>query len=394
MSNHHKSRRFHLINRLFSYELRSIFRDPAVLMFCVFVPLGYPLLYSFIYNEEVVREVPVAVVDDNRTGLSREFVRKVDATADVDIVAHCADMAEAKVLVRERKVYGVIYMPTDFTRSLARGEQVCIGAYADLSGMLYYKAILTAATNVSLDLNARIKVERMPSTTNEQDHVTQQPIAYEEVSLFNPQAGFATFLIPAVLILVLHQTLLLGIGILAGTDRDKGRNRLLRPLVKTPTALASAVAVKGLAWLLVYLPVSVYVCGVVPHLFSLVQLSSPLHMACLFVPFLLATIFFAITISYFVRHREAVILLVVFSSVIFLFISGISWPGSAIPPVWKAVGYILPSTFGINAFIAMNNMGASLMDVRPSLILLWVQAGIYFLTACASLWGRARESRQ
>ena len=69
-------------------ELKAVFKDQGVLIFFLLVPLAYPLLYAFIYTGEVVREVPAAVVDMNKSTLSREFIRKVDATPDVKIQSH------------------------------------------------------------------------------------------------------------------------------------------------------------------------------------------------------------------------------------------------------------------------------------------------------------------
>ena len=91
------------INDLFyiwKREFQTTFRDQGVLIFFILVPLGYPLLYSFIYDNEVVREVPAVVVDDSHSSLSREYLRKVDATPDIQIVAYCADMEEAKQMLK------------------------------------------------------------------------------------------------------------------------------------------------------------------------------------------------------------------------------------------------------------------------------------------------------
>ena len=246
-------------NYIFREELRTIVRDQGVLIFFFIVPLGYPLLYTFIYNAEVVREVPIAVVDDSRTAISREYVRHLDASPDVKVISHCANMSEAKSLIRHRDAYGIVRVPRDFSDRLMRGEQVSVSAYADMSGMLYYKSVLTANTNVSLAMNAQIKVQRAGGTTSEQDKVTEHPIAYEEVSLFNPQNGFATFLIPAVLILIIQQTLLLGVGMAAGTARETNRFHTLLPIERHHTGLLRIVQGKAFAYLLVYIPISVYV---------------------------------------------------------------------------------------------------------------------------------------
>lgn len=258
-------------NYLFKEELRTIFRDQGILIFCILVPLVYPVLYAFIYTNEVVRDVPIAVVDDCRSSLSREYVRNLDATADVKVIGYCADMQEAQRLIKHREAYGAVYIPRDFSDRLARGEQVKVDAYCDMSGMLYYKSVLTANTNVSLALNAKIKIAKAGGTTKEQDLVAEHPIRYEEVTLYNPQNGFATFLIPAVLILVIQQTLLLGIGLSAGTAREHNRFRLLVPIERHHTGLLRIVWSKSFAYLLVYIPICVYVLGVIPafsHLLS------------------------------------------------------------------------------------------------------------------------------
>lgn len=111
------------------------------------------------------------------------------------------------------------------------------------------------------------------------------------MSLFNPQNGFATFLIPAVLILIIQQTLLLGVGMAAGTAREHNRFRNLVGFERQHTGLLRIVWSKSLAYLLVYIPISVYVLGVVPHLFRLNQIGNPFDMALFIVPFLIACIF-------------------------------------------------------------------------------------------------------
>lgn len=369
-------------NFLFREELRQIVKDEGVLIFFFLVPLAYPLLYSFIYTNEVVRDVPVVVVDESHTTKSREYLRKVDATPDVKIIDYAADMSEAKRHVRKRDAYGIVRVPSDFSSRLAKGEQVSVSIYCDMSGMLYYKSILTANTNVSLAMNADIKVARAGNTTERQDEVTMHPIAYEDVSIYNPQNGFASFLIPAVLILIIQQTLLLGIGLSAGTAREQNRFHELTPICRHYTGLFRIVLGKASAYLLVYIPISVYILGVVPHLFQLNQIGNPADMAMFVMPFLLACIFFAMTVSGVIRQRETVIMIIVFTSLPLLFISGVSWPGSAVPRFWKAVSCLFPSTFGINGFLRINNMGAPLVDVSREWHILWAQAACYFVTTC------------
>ena len=363
-------------------ELKAVFKDQGVLIFFLLVPLAYPLLYAFIYTGEVVREVPAAVVDMNKSTLSREFIRKVDATPDVKIQSHCADMEEAKLLLKESKVYGVIYIPESFSSDINKGIQTKVTLYCDMSGMLYYKAILTASTEVSLKMNKAIKVKRAGNTTDRQDEISSTPITYEAVNLFNPQAGYASFLLPAVLILIIQQTLLLGVGLSAGTARENNRFRDLVPLSRQYQGTLRIVLGKSSAYFIIYAIVSAYILCVVPKIFSLVQIAQAGTLAAFILPYVLSCIFFAMTCSIFIHHREACMMIYVFTSVPLLFISGVSWPGSAIPAFWRVISWIFPSTFGINGYIAINSMGATLDQVLPEFRALWIQTGVYFLTTC------------
>lgn len=363
-------------------ELKAVFKDQGVLIFFLLVPLAYPLLYAFIYTGEVVREVPAAVVDMNKSTLSREFIRKVDATPDVKIQSHCADMEEAKLLLKESKVYGVIYIPESFSSDINKGIQTQVTLYCDMSGMLYYKAILTASTEVSLKMNKAIKVKRAGNTTDRQDEISATPITYEAVNLFNPQAGYASFLLPAVLILIIQQTLLLGVGLSAGTARENNRFRDLVPLSRQYQGTLRIVLGKSSAYFIIYAIVSAYILCVVPKIFSLVQIAQAGTLAAFILPYVLSCIFFAMTCSIFIHHREACMMIYVFTSVPLLFISGVSWPGSAIPAFWRVISWMFPSTFGINGYIAINSMGATLDQVLPEFRALWIQTGVYFLTTC------------
>ena len=361
-------------------ELRNVFKDAGVMIFFFLVPFVYPLLYSFIYNNEVVHEAKMVVVDQSDSYLSREFTRRVNATPDVEVVGVCPDMAEAKKMLDEKKAYGILLFPPDYSKDLHEGRQTTVSLYCDMSALLFYKAFLLAATEVSLDMGKELRMHNNPSSTDKMDQITVDPIPYESVALFNSQNGFASFLVPAILILVLQQTLILGIGMLGGTAREKNRFHSLVPICRHFNGTLRIVFGKSLTYLLLYVVVCIWVLAIVPKLFSLPQVGEPLTILLFLLPYLFACIFMSMTLSGFMTSRESPMF--VFTSVILLFISGVSWPEAAIPPFWKVVGYLFPSTPGIQGFIRINTAGASLHEVAHEYRVLWIQAGVYFILSC------------
>lgn len=363
-------------------ELKAVFRDSGVMIFFFLVPLVYPVLYALIYNNEVARDVPMVVVDQSDSYLSREFIRRVDATADVKVIGVYGNMEEAKHQIDSKQAYGILYFPTDFSKDMHAGRQATVSLYSDMSALLFYKAFLLSATEVSLDLGKEWTARNHPASTEQMQQITINPIPYESVTLFNTQNGFASFLVPAILVLVIQQTLILGIGMLGGTARERNRFRSLVSSNRHETGTLRIVCGKALTYIVLYGVVCLWVFAVVPRLFALPQVGNPGSVSLFLLPYLLACIFLSMTLSGFMTTRESPMLIFVFTSVMLLFLSGISWPKEAIPAFWRAVGYIFPSTFGIQGFVRINSAGATLSQVAHEYQVLWIQTGFYFITAC------------
>ncbi|MCQ2959580.1 MAG: ABC transporter permease [Bacteroidales bacterium] len=361
------------------HEFIRVLHDEGVLVFFLVVPLLYPLLYAYLYNNETVREVPTLVVDNCKSSMSRDFLRRVDATCDVKIIGHCADMQEAQELIRKHKAYCLIYVPSEFQKNILEGKQSVVELYSDMSGLLYYKAVLSSCTEVSLEMNQDIKMQRLVGATKEQAETFAYPIKYEFVPMFNTQSGFATFVIPAVLMLIIQQTLVLGVGMIMGDEHEKRRKGIVNLHVQGRKPLTILLGKAGV-YLCFYAVIAAYfVC--IPNMFSLIHIWQWKSMLAFMLPYILSCIFFSMIISVFARDRESFIVLFVFLSVPMMFISGISWPGASIPSVWKALSYIFPSTLGINGFVRITEMGALASDVRFEIVGLWIQAIVFFVIA-------------
>lgn len=375
-------------------EMKQVLHDEGVLIFCVIVPLVYPLLYSWIYNNEVVHEVPVVVVDQSHSQLSRQFIRMVDASPDVRVLSYAADLDDAQSLVSRQVAKGIYLIPTDFATHLNRMEQGVVSVYCDMSLMLTYKAIYQTAVAVTQAMGAEIQTKLSGNYTVREDLITTRPLDFEDVPIFNPAGGYGNFIIPAVLMLILQQTLILGIGLAAGTARERNRYSDLVPINSCYGGIYRVVWGKALCYLMIYAVMAAYLTIVVPRIFSFLALIHWQDLLALMLPYLLACVFFGMTVSCLVHYRENVMLLVVFVSVPLLFMTGVSWPQSAIPGFWQGVSWLFPSTFGVRAFVRMNTLGGVLSDVVPEIRYLWIQAAAYFGTACLVYGVELRTSRR
>jgi len=371
------------IAEIFTEELKNIFKDSGVVIIFFAAGLLYPILYGFVYLNETYKNVPVAVVNLSHTSLSRSFVRALDATPEIKVSYKVNSMEKAKSLYAHSDVYGIIYIPSSFSDDIHRGKQTRVLAYSSMASMMYYKGMYSAINYVSLDMGTRIQILNMElnGLTEQQAKAAALPILSQGHALYNPKGGFATFLLPAVLVMIIQQTLVLGIGILAGTAREENTFHQLIPYQRKYHGTMRIISGKGLAYFVLYMFIGIYNLLFIPYLFKLPHYLTLGAIVPFLLPYLLACIFFGMAISVFFWNRENSLLLYLCTSVPLLFISGFSWPGFCIHPFWKTISYFFPSTFGIQGFLKMNTMGASITQIGFECMGLWVQAGFYFIIA-------------
>jgi ABC-2 type transport system permease protein len=316
--------------------------------------------------------MPVAVVDLSEGSYSRRYLQKVDATRECEILMYCASMEEAERLMQQRVVHGIILVPSDFDARIVRGEQGVISTYADMSSFLYYKCLTMGTSLAMLDEMHRIQTE---------NYQLPQPVLGDESLPFNKPFSYTIFFISAALLLVIQQTLFYGSSMLAGTLREQNRSFASMPRHLQGLGIGRVIWGRGAAYMAVYLCTGTIIALLIPWLFHLPQHAWWGDIMILLVFFILDCIFFSFTWSTLITRRETVFVLFLSVSPICMFLTGFSWPSTAIPAFWQWVGYLFPSTFGCRAFINLNTAGCSLADVAPEFRAMVIQTVIYYVLA-------------
>ena len=375
---------FRSIPRICLRELQLIFSDAGVMILIFAVPLIYPMLYSFIYYPEVVRDLPVAVVDMSHSSDSRKFIRDIDATPDLKVAANSVSMDEAILMFKKREIRGIVQIPETFSSDIALHRQTTISAYADMEFFLYYKAMLTGTSFAALETGNKIQIKNLMNSglTEKQAEITAEPVKFIDNAMANQAGGFASYGIPAALILIIQQTLIIAIGILAGTARERHVFGTLVPLDRKRMGALRLVAGKAAAYFIIYALLCVYMLGMIPEWFGYGQSAGLIQLIALITPFIFSSNFLGLTLSVIFRNRESSMMLYLFTSIPLLFLSGIIWPLSNFSSIWLAVREIFPSSNAIFGYIKMNSLGATIFETRKEIMTLWIQTGFYFLTAC------------
>jgi ABC-2 type transport system permease protein len=372
-----------MTGQFFIAELRAVIKDAGVLLLFVIAIVAYSIIYSIAYSNEVLREMPVAVVDQDMSALSRQYSRMVDASEQMDVVKKVMSMHEAKQSFYAGEVKGVVLIPADFEKDIYRGVQTSVSIYGDASYFLVYKQTLSGAAFATGTFSAGVEVKKLLAEGARMEQAMDQrdPLSIKTYKLYNPSSGYGSFLMPGLILIILQQTLLIGIGMMGGTRKERFRNQYELPKGLQKGQIAPIIFGKTGAYMLIYLIDSVFALILVHYWFGFPDKANILDVFTLLIPFLLAVSFMGLAISVLFKRREHSLMFLLFLSPAVLFLSGLSWPATEIPAFLYNLAHVFPSTLMIPAYLRVRTMGVGLHDVSFELIFMMGQVVVYFVLA-------------
>jgi len=367
--------------RGWSEAWRRIVKDNGARLLLIAAPVLYSLFYPLPYLREIIRETPIAVVDHDRSSQSRQLVRYADAHEMLRVAARYESVQSAETGVKEGVVRGYLVVPAHFRADLLRGREATVAYGGDATYFLQFKQVLTGFAEATGTLNAAVKARQALAAglTRERARAAVAPVVLRAHPVGNTREGYGSYLIPGVFLLILQQTLLLGVGMLRGTARESGA---AAPVV-TPAGLVGAAA----ALVTLYAAHAAFALGMAAWIFDLPTHGQLATLALFFGLFLVAGVVFALALSGLCATREASIQLFLLTSIPFLFLAGVGWPFEMIPVPLQWFACLLPSTAGIQGVLRLNSLQATWPEVAGWWWLLWAQIAIFAWPAWRS-WRR------
>lgn len=360
--------------RVYDQEFLLVIHDKGLLLFFTFLPLVYPIIYSLIYNPEIVRDVAMVVVDNDRTPLSRKLVREMDACQEARVIGYAANMDEAREAMNRGDAFGILEIPEGFERKIGAGEQAPAVLYCDMALLLRYKALLVAATNVMQEMSSELMTVNIDRVAPLAETVTDgnlMPI--NNANLGNIKGGFDSFIMPAVIVLILQQCLILVVGMAGGAKHESPRLIHYNPENLTRSCIGTMLG-QALCYITIMFLPTIFMIHYVPMIFKFPMAGNFLEILIFMLPMALASIGVGFVFQAVVTERESVFLSWVVTSLFFLFVSGAIWPRYDMPAFWRGLGAICPGTWGVEGYIKMTSNGARLWQVSSEYINLWLIA--------------------
>lgn len=361
----------------FKQEGRALCADSTVLLTVFGGVLLYSFLYPLPYLQQTPRNLPLIVVNLDNSQASRRLEHLVDASPNVRLAQRAASTAEAEQLLVTKKLAGILVIPENFYGDLLRKRRPILTLCGDAGFFLVYGKVVEGMNGAASALSGELALHKQALLKNNSSisgNTSQPPITLELLPLFNSGMGYLTYVIPAVYMLILHQTLIIGIGLVSATRR---RQPHTGNGSSTAWCAGNTLFARSTLFILIYWLLAMYYLGGSFDFYHIPRLAGLAELHLLLAPFFLSAAFLGICLGTLLPRRELVTLVVLVSSMPLIFLSGFIWPTAAIPPLLTALSKAVPVIPAISAYLALNHFGADFHDIFEPCTILWVQTLLY-----------------
>ena len=369
-------------------ELSAIFHDSGALLLLVIALPLYTIIYSTAYGSEVVRNVAIAVVDEDNTQSSRELINGIISGPNTAIHYEPQSILEAQELYFSDKIFGIVYIPHGFERNLLSNTQANIGIILDGSHLLLYRQVLEQVASDALTKGATIELMRLVERGQSEPTAmaTIEPVALDIHHLYNRSLGYGSFVMPSVIMVIIQQTLIIDLAMIAARRRRKG---LSIEIISTNSIIA-----KTLVYLIIYGINLTIILGIIWPIFGFPYIGNTLDIAIFTALYIIATLALGMAVAQLFKRRESPLLLLLSTSVPILLLAGVSYPREAYDSWLYDIGRLLPSSSGVDGFIALASRGATLGDILPEIVTLTLLSILYFSIAFSTNKRLLRNSKK
>lgn len=361
-------------------EIKRILSDSRIFLLLIGGPFLYAFLFGGVYWQGRSEYVPIVVVDQDHSALSRELVSALRATDSVKIVGWANSPDELPKLARREIAYGCVVFPANMERDMLAGRSPKVAVLVDGTNTLLAGPILAVVREIVTTYQVGVDDRQLEASgmPTKGAATTARPIALAGRSLFNPFGNYSYYILIGLVCAATQSVIRMAVSVSLGFDSIA---QIERDLQGVDISLSWLFASKLIGACVIALPAMYGAVAVVLTLFG-----TP-HRGSLWLVLLACTIYVVLQVAigygYFGLCKSPLFALhlhMFMASGLFL-LSGFSWPFYAMPAWLQKIAYFLP-IFHMNSLMRkVNMMGAPAKWVLPHLLFL----SIGLVIACA--WG-------
>jgi ABC-2 type transport system permease protein len=372
---------FNKLKKMFFNEAKIIAADHSILLTVIIAPLLYAFFLGSIYIYKDESKVKFGVVDMDRTVASRSIITALNSTEKIDLINEGDNFNTAVERVHKMEINGFIFIPHNFEKNLKKLKGGDVSIFLNTTKFLPSNDVNKAVTKVLLMAGAGIRLKYFQAVKgmSEKQALTQvMPLTPNVHMLYNPTANYGDFLLPGIFLLILHQTLFLGLGESIALIREKMKFKQW----VTDSAKNIWIMINGKVsfYLFLFAAITLFFYTVVFPLFDVRFGGNPFLIALLTLFFLLSVLYYTVFFASFFKTQSGIMEVFAFTSYPIFLTTGYSWPIDSFPLLLQLLSKFIPLTPYYSSIIRITQMNAGFQYVWGDLLhLIWLSGFAYLL---------------
>lgn len=348
-------------------EAKRIVDTRSLMLITVVVPPILFFLFAYLYQSALVRQIPIAIIDNDNSVISRTVISSFGASPSFAINSYYTSLVEAKEGMISGEVDGIIFIPKNFERDIKKGRQVHPVVFANGINVIKSNYIMSDATKIFKMISGGVLLKKFRSSgmTETQAMEIISPVRYDFQTLYNSNYSYSDFLVPALCVFVIFMSLsLAGATVFNSEEMDTG---VLSSQPKFPVSSAFG---RILPYLLVSAVDAMVVIGLIFPIFGITIRGSSIDLFIYTFLFGITSVLLGMVISAIFKNVMMATQVVLFFTTPAFVFSGLTYPIWAMPDTHQIFANLIPYTHFLDGFVKIYLMGEPLAELGAPLNLL------------------------
>ncbi len=347
-------------------EFISVLRDPITLFFMLFPPLVEMIAFGYALDNDV-KHMAMAILNEDRTVESRQFLDRFVNTETFRIVADVQSVEQLASEIRRGRAYVGLQIPPHFTRDVRAGHPARVQMLIDGSNSTTALQALNTALAVALTQSVEMLLRDSGRRT--------VPIEVRPQMLYNPAMRSPNFFVPGVIGVVLQIGTTFATAMAVVRERERGT---LEQLLVSPLSRWGLMLGKLIPYLCVGMVMAILLFGIMRFIFAVPIAGSIIAMVFSTLIYLFALLSIGLLVATKAENQMQALQMSMAFVLPSVFFSGFIFPRETMPWIFYAIGSLLPTTYFISLMRAIILRGASFLEYWPALAIMSVMAVLLF----------------
>jgi ABC-type multidrug transport system permease subunit len=357
---------FRGLNAILFKEFITVLRDPMTLFFMLFPPLIEMIAFGYALDNDV-KHMPMAILNEDRTVESRQFLDRFVNTETFRIVGEVQNVEELASAIRKGRAYVGMQIPPHFTRDLRAGHpaqvQMLIDGSNSTTALQALNTALGVALTQSVELMMRESGRRMV------------PLEIRPQMLYNPTMRSPNFFVPGVIGIVLQIGTTFATAMAVVRERERGT---LEQLLVSPLSRGGLMLGKLVPYLCIGMVMAMLLFSIMRFLFAVPIAGNVFALLVATLVYCFALLSIGLLVGTKAENQMQALQMSMMFVLPSVFFSGFIFPRETMPWIFYALGSILPTTYFISLIRAIILRGASFLEYWPALAIMSAMAVVLF----------------